>query len=118
MSNSLDPDQVRRFVGPDLAPNCLRMLSADDTSRQRVNYACVQGSTGGTNGRPISFKVPPMVPLVKPLVPMVMSMVPLTTNDTIGKITYGTIGKPRTEPQLPAVDLFFGCPHKTERNEK
>ena len=29
MSNSLDPDQTRRFVGPDLGPNCLQMLSAD-----------------------------------------------------------------------------------------
>ena len=37
MSNSLDPDQARRFVGPDLGPNCLPRLSADDTSRQRVN---------------------------------------------------------------------------------
>ena len=33
--------------------------------------ACVHGSTNGTNGRPISFKVIPMVPLVIPLVPMV-----------------------------------------------
>ena len=30
MSNSLDPDQARRFVGPDLGPNCLPKLSADD----------------------------------------------------------------------------------------
>ena len=37
MSNSLDPDQARRFVGPDLGPNCLPRLSADDTGRQRVN---------------------------------------------------------------------------------
>ena len=36
MSNSLDPDQARRLVGPDLGPNCLQTLSADDTSRQRV----------------------------------------------------------------------------------
>ena len=36
VSNSLDPDQARHFVGPDLDPNCLQMLSADDTSRQRV----------------------------------------------------------------------------------
>ena len=28
-------------------------------------HACVQGSTNGTNGIPISFKVLPMVPLVK-----------------------------------------------------
>ena len=37
MSNSLDPDQARHFVGPDLGPNCLHRLSADDFSRQRVN---------------------------------------------------------------------------------
>ena len=37
MSNSLDPDQARRFVGPDLGPKCLQKLSADGTSRQRVN---------------------------------------------------------------------------------
>ena len=29
VSNSLDPDQARRFVGPDLGPNCLQRLSAD-----------------------------------------------------------------------------------------
>ena len=33
----IDPDQARRFVGPDLGPNCLPRLSADDTRRQRVN---------------------------------------------------------------------------------
>ena len=37
MSNSLDPDQARRFVGPELGPNCLPRLSADDTGRQKVN---------------------------------------------------------------------------------
>ena len=36
MSNSLDPDQARGLVGPDLGPNCLPRLSADDTGRQRV----------------------------------------------------------------------------------
>ena len=36
MSNSLDPCQARRGVGPDLVPNCLQKLSADDTSRFRV----------------------------------------------------------------------------------
>ena len=35
MSNSLNPDQARHFVGPDLGPNCLHRLSEDDT--QRVN---------------------------------------------------------------------------------
>ena len=37
VSNSLDPDQARQNVGPDLGPNCLQILSADDTGRQRVN---------------------------------------------------------------------------------
>ena len=33
MSNILDPDQARHFVGPDLGQNCLQRLSADDTSK-------------------------------------------------------------------------------------
>ena len=45
MLNGLDPDQVRRFVGPDLDPNCLRRLSTDDTGRQRVK----QGSAVKTH---------------------------------------------------------------------
>ena len=36
VSNSLDLDQAQHFVGPDLGPNCLQRLSAEDTSRQRV----------------------------------------------------------------------------------
>ena len=31
--NSLDPDQARQNVGPDLGPNCLQSLSADGTRR-------------------------------------------------------------------------------------
>ena len=33
VSKSLDPDQARCFIGPDLGPNCLQRLSADKTSR-------------------------------------------------------------------------------------
>ena len=33
MSNSLDPEQVWRFVGPDQGPHCLQILSADNTAR-------------------------------------------------------------------------------------
>ena len=33
MSNRLDPDQARHFVGPDLGPNYLHKLSAENTSR-------------------------------------------------------------------------------------
>ena len=36
MLNSLDPDQAQQVVGPDLGPNCLQRLSADDSGRQRV----------------------------------------------------------------------------------
>ena len=39
VSNSLDSDQARRFVGPDLGPNCLQILSADDTRRQ-IDVKC------------------------------------------------------------------------------
>ena len=35
-TNGLDQDQVRWFVGPDLVPNCLKGLSADDTNKQIV----------------------------------------------------------------------------------
>ena len=31
-----DPDQAQHFIGPDLGPNCLQRLSADDTRRQKV----------------------------------------------------------------------------------
>ena len=37
VSNSLDPDQARHFVVPDLSPNCLQRLSADDTRRQLIS---------------------------------------------------------------------------------
>ena len=53
------------------------MRDAANFSQRGVNIACVQGSTNGANGIPVSFKVLPMVPLVIPLVPMVMPMVPL-----------------------------------------
>ena len=33
MSKSLDPDKDRHCVGPDLGPNCLQSLSADNKSR-------------------------------------------------------------------------------------
>ena len=36
VSNNLDPDQARHLVRPDLGPNCLERLSADNTRRQRV----------------------------------------------------------------------------------
>ena len=39
VSNSLDSNQARRFVGPDLDLNCLQRISADDTTRQRDNMA-------------------------------------------------------------------------------
>ena len=36
VSNSLDPDQARNFVAPDLDSDCLQWLSADDASRQKA----------------------------------------------------------------------------------
>ena len=35
LSNSLDPDQDRHFVSPDLGPNCLQRLSVDDKSHHK-----------------------------------------------------------------------------------
>ena len=34
VSNSLDPDQARHYVGPDLGPNCLQRLSADIAGKE------------------------------------------------------------------------------------
>ena len=36
ISNRLDPDQAGHFIGPDLDPNFLQRLSADDNSIQIV----------------------------------------------------------------------------------
>ena len=36
VSNSLDSDPARQYVGPDLDPNCLQRLSADNTRGQRI----------------------------------------------------------------------------------
>ena len=36
MSNSMETDQARHFVGPDLDPNCLQCLSADDKSKKSM----------------------------------------------------------------------------------
>ena len=44
MSNSVDPDQARRSVGPDLDLNRLQRLSADDTGWQRVNLSVGKNS--------------------------------------------------------------------------
>ena len=49
MSNSLDPDQARHFVGPDLGLNCLRMFSTDYTSRHRVEVGVVFGKVNQCN---------------------------------------------------------------------
>ena len=34
VSNSLDPDQARHFVGPDPGQNCLQKLSADIVGKE------------------------------------------------------------------------------------
>ena len=56
VSNSLDPDQAGHFVGPDLVPNCLQRLSADNkmsfklfakviTRQQKSALACKEVNT-------------------------------------------------------------------------
>ena len=39
VSNRLDSDQARLFVGPDLGPNCLQMLLADGTNESASRTA-------------------------------------------------------------------------------
>ena len=42
VSNSLDPDQDRHSVGPDLVPNCFQRLLVEDKvipSKERVKYS-------------------------------------------------------------------------------
>ena len=41
VSNRLDPDQTRRFVGPDLGPNCLQKYQ-QRTLGGRVKYGMMQ----------------------------------------------------------------------------
>ena len=42
VSLSLDPEQARHLVGPNLGQNCLQGLSAEGTSMQRVNQHTVK----------------------------------------------------------------------------
>ena len=42
VSNSLNPDQARRFVEPVLGPNRLQRLSADDPSRKQDIFAFIR----------------------------------------------------------------------------
>ena len=63
MSNSLDPDQVRRIVGPDLGPNCLPRLSADNIGRQRVK------DYGSEINLSLVYISPPFLDWVHPYVP-------------------------------------------------
>ena len=73
------PRNVQRFLVTNGAIG--RIPNARSICKTSVgnfaHTACVQGSTNGTNGIQISFKVLPMVPLILPLVPMLMLMVPL-----------------------------------------
>ena len=41
MLNSLDPDQDRHSVSPNIGPNCLQSLSANDKSRQSLKELIV-----------------------------------------------------------------------------
>ena len=49
MSNSLDSDQAQQFVGPDLGPNCLPRLSADNTGTPMDLAGCKSKSDMGTH---------------------------------------------------------------------
>ena len=38
-ANSLDPDQARHFVGPDLDPNCLTLIDLEKTPLTTKKHA-------------------------------------------------------------------------------
>ena len=38
MSSSLDPDQARQIVGPNLGPKCLQRLSPDDKGYKELKH--------------------------------------------------------------------------------
>ena len=50
LSNSLDPDQDRHSVGPDLGPNSLQRISTDDKRRrkQRKNVILMVSNSAGS----------------------------------------------------------------------
>ena len=50
VSDSLDQHQAQHFVGPDLGPNCLQRLSADDTSRHKLKIGMVFRKVNYTTG--------------------------------------------------------------------
>ena len=54
--NSLDQDQARQNVWPDLGPNVLGRLSADHTGRQRVLQAHSQGKLQITSKNGFPFR--------------------------------------------------------------
>ena len=41
ISESMVSDQAQHLIGPDIDPNCLQRLSADNSFRQRVKYSSV-----------------------------------------------------------------------------
>ena len=58
VSNSLDPDQARHFVAPDLGQNCLQRLSADNNRKQRVKVCMVFKYVNCSNGNKIRKILP------------------------------------------------------------
>ena len=44
MSSRLDPDQARLFVGPDLGPNCSRMLVGKKLKKKTI-AVFIEGAT-------------------------------------------------------------------------
>ena len=57
MSNCLDPDQARHYVGPEFDPNLLQRLSADDISRYRVNLTFLCLSIEDRKGKLFLFLI-------------------------------------------------------------
>ena len=46
VSNSLNPEQARRNVGPDLSPNCLQRIYIDCTDKRFICLKSVHNALG------------------------------------------------------------------------
>ena len=58
VSNRLDPDQARHFVGPDLGPICLERVWSEDASRQWVNWSFYEQQLPMLSYKPIDWISP------------------------------------------------------------
>ena len=113
MSNRLDQDQARHFVGPVLGPNCLQKLSAVDT---RKNVECkgngpffpVHNSFRRQNSYSAIFEVRPYIYKVSngAKIRNRYNQVPHLTQDTNGKVTNSQLDTTNKSQKVRGPEIF------------